>query len=147
MNQTELPLGGDPFSALRRQVLRMTHEDGRALASAFYAELFSRHPRARTYFVGLDVEDQAAKLWSVLRLVIARHSERALMAETTRRVGRAHEGRRVGADEYAVFIDTLADVLAHSQRALAPGEAKRLWMSELSALKDMIAGTDRKSVV
>ena len=32
------------------------------------------------------IAEQAAKLWSVLRLVIARHGQDELTAETTRRV-------------------------------------------------------------
>ena len=140
MKPSELPFRVDPPFSLRRHVLRMTHDEGRAVARAFYAELFSRQPTIRAHFAGLDVDEQATKLWSVLRLAVARCDDQAQATEAIGRASRTHAGRRIRERDYAVFIDTLADVLAHSQRIVTAAEARLFWLEELSTLKVLIAG-------
>jgi hemoglobin-like flavoprotein len=141
MKQLELSDANISVSSLRAQLLRMSADRGRTVASAFYAELFSKRPSLRAHFAGLDVNEQAAKLWSVLRLVVAMADDQAAIAEATRRVGRAHASRRIDPDDYDAFIETLAGVLAHSQRTFPADKAKQLWLRELTSLRAMVALT------
>jgi hemoglobin-like flavoprotein len=131
----------DARATLRKYVLRVNREEARAIVTTFYAELFYRFPDLRRYFVGLDLEQQADKVWSVLRLAVARELNAAQVADSAARVGRVHASRGVGAPQYAAFISTLADVLAVTQRHLPADEARRLWMDELRALSALMGGT------
>lgn len=125
-------------SDLILQIRRMSRDEGLAVARTFYTELFSRFPDLRRHFSGLDFDTQAAKLWNVLRLVVAGDSTTEGLKEVANRVARRHELRGIEASYYARFTSVLVDVLAHSQRMLPPDEAREIWSYELEPLTALI---------
>lgn len=125
-------------SELIRQIRRMPRDEGLAVARTFYAELFSRHPDLRKHFSGLDVDTQVAKLWNVLRLVVARDTSTDGLNDVATRIARRHERRGIEPSHYALFTEVLVDVLANSQRTLPPGEAREFWLRELEPITALI---------
>ena len=138
MTQTETARISVLRSELILQVRRMSRDHGLAVARTFYAELFSRCPSLRKHFAGIDVDTQAAKLWNVMRLVVASDSNVESLHRATMQVARRHHARGVEPSHYALFTAVLADVLACSQRAVPFDEAKQLWSSELEKLTALI---------
>jgi len=133
---TDRAADGEP--TLSAHLQRLSQSEGQTIARSFYHELFHRDPRIRAYFAGLDVDGQAAKLWNVLRLVVAHERQSQRFSEIGDRVARSHATRHVSRADVDLFIDTLADVLAHTQWLLPPAEAKRRWLPELRELATLI---------
>jgi hemoglobin-like flavoprotein len=136
--QSETDAVAEQWLTLATHMLRLSHSEGHAIARSFYQELFARQPGLRAHFAGLDVDQQAAKLWAVLRLVVAKQALPESMDEATARVAHRHDQRNVSYADFDVFVETLADILAHSQRAVPPAEAKRRWLPELRDLTTLI---------
>lgn len=143
MTQGDRITDSDARKIVRTCLGRMTSEQGKAIARAFYAELFSRHPALEGHFAGLDLDQQAAKLWSVLRLVAACESQPGLAADLAVRIDRAHAQRGIGAGQYDAFVDVLSDVLAVAQRELPIATARRAWQQALHGVTAALGATPR----
>jgi hemoglobin-like flavoprotein len=136
--QVETDAAAEQWLTLATHMLRLSHSEGLAIARSFYQELFYRRPGLRAQFAGLNVDQQAAKLWAVLRLVVAKEALPESMNEAAARVAHRHDQRNVSHADFDVFVETLADILAHSQRAMPPAEAKHRWLPELRDLTALI---------
>jgi hemoglobin-like flavoprotein/putative methionine-R-sulfoxide reductase with GAF domain len=83
-----------------------------ALARAFYAKLFERHPEVKPLFDPVDMADQTQKLVRALTVIVRSVDDTAVLSGFLMRMGRTHLEYGVIDEHYDMVGETLLDTLA-----------------------------------
>ncbi len=83
-----------------------------ALARAFYAKLFERHPDLKPLFDHTDMADQVQKLVRALTVIVRSVDDSAVLSGFLMRMGRTHLEYGVIDEHYDAVGETLLDTLA-----------------------------------
>jgi hemoglobin-like flavoprotein len=133
---TELDIVRDSF----RRLLPVAD----ALASRFYALLFSRNPELLALFEGVSFEDQKRRLVRALALIVRHMEQPEFLAPYLRGLGALHLAYGVKAANYPAFAECLIDALAETRGPAWSAEEAGAWHGAIRTISEtMIEGADR----
>jgi hemoglobin-like flavoprotein len=131
----------------RTAIARVQHSYRRitqngALAPLFYAKLFERAPETRALFPD-DMARQHAHFNVALAVLVWNLDYLGALDEPLRELGARHAGYGVRQQHYAIFRDTLLDVLGESAGSIwSPALREDWWQALTRVIATMFQGVE-----
>lgn len=118
--------------------------DSSAFGKAFYTRLFERAPDIRPLFED-DITQQAAKLISMLGLIIGSLDHMGSLAPVLVSLGRSHDAYGAKPEHYDVLVEAFADTLNDKFGFDANSGESRAWRNVLGTVGRIMSDVVREA--